>query len=209
MIDANKEKIIKTILDKEWNLFTNLNDDENKSECQNNKYEFYINRSSQWENLSLEINESYLEDLRFYELEKRNPVFDKYLYMMEFTHKDEYEKMKNLLPVKNEEKEKIIKKIEEIMMEWAKEVYSKYPMFCKKSRFIEDIDKNKRASVRMYLVGEHKTYSYKTNKLYLEYIEKLDYNLVEKIYETIALKKGLGDLKVLEAKLCDELKNNI
>lgn len=60
---SDKEKIIEEILEQEWDLFTNLNNTNGRADCQDNKKEFYITRSSQWENLSRDVNYSYLRDL--------------------------------------------------------------------------------------------------------------------------------------------------
>ncbi|WP_156285723.1 DUF4125 family protein [Oceanivirga salmonicida] len=197
----DKEKIIKEILEKEWELFTNLKNTGGRANCQDNKEEFYNTRLSQWENLSRDINYSYLRDLNETIKQGRNLLFEKYAYMMEYTHKDEYDKIKDYLPAVDERNEKVIEKIENIVMEWERQFYNKYPKFCKNVRSMEEIKENDIAPAKVYLIGEHKSYSYTTNLLYLQYIKSLDYNLVEKIYQTLVAKKGLPNLDELEGSL--------
>ncbi|VWL85859.1 DUF4125 family protein [Oceanivirga miroungae] len=194
----DKDRIIKEILDIEWELFTNLNNVGGRANCQDNKNEFLITRSSQWENLSRNVCYSYLKDLHNARISNTNPLFEKYAYMMEYTHKDEFDKIKMYLPEEDERKNKVISKIEEIVMNWEKEFHSKYP---KISKFVRQIDIDDVAPARAYLIGEHKSYSYTTNLIYLEYIKTLDFNLVEKIYSDIIAKKGLKDLDTLEGSL--------
>lgn len=189
------EDILEKIIEIEWNYFTNLNNTGGRASCQDNHEEFVITRKSQWENLTIDILKSYYEDLKEYQKIHRNPLFEKYAYMMEFTHKDEYEKIKAFLPVKNEENEKLIDEIEKIVMNWEREFVKKYPILAKITRGVDINDEGSIASTRTYLRGEHSTYSVKTNKLYLEYIQNLKENLVEKIYEDIFKKKGFVDLE--------------
>lgn len=189
------KELIDIILEIEWNYFTNLKNTGGRASCQDNKKEFLITRGSQWENLNMEILLSYLDDLKQYKLEGRNPLFEKYAYMMQYTHKDEYEKLVKYLPKKNEKKEKLIDKIEEIVMNWEREFIKKYPNLAKYVRGVDVDDTGLIASTRTYLRGEHSTYSYKTNLLYLNYISSIDYNLAEKIYETIFKKKGYKNLE--------------
>lgn len=192
------EDIIDKIIEIEWNYFTNLNNTGGRASCQDNYGEFVITRKSQWENLTLDILKSYYDDLMEYKKIHRNPLFEKYAYMMEFTHKDEYEKLKPFLPLKNERNEKIIDMIEEIVMKWEREFVKKYPVLAKITRGVDINDEGSIASTRTYLRGEHSTYSVKTNELYLKYIQSLSENLVEKIYTDIFKKKGFVNLEDAE-----------
>lgn len=187
-------KTIDKILEIEWEYFTNLNNTGGRASCQDNYSEFINTRKSQWENLSDDVVNSYYNDLIEYKRLKRNPMFEKYAYMMQFTHKDEYEKLRPYLPIKNEENEKIIDEIEKIVMNWEREFVKKYPKLSSAIRGVDVNDKGTLASTRTYLRGEHSTYSIKTNTLYLRYIKSLNYNLVEKIYNDILKKKGFKGL---------------
>lgn len=192
------EELVDKIVEIEWSYFTNLKNTGGRASCQDNREEFFLTRKSQWESLNEDILKSYLDDLEEYKSNKRNPLFEKYAYMMQYTHKDEYEKIKEYLPKKNIENEKIIDKIEEIIMKWEVEFSEKYPKISRVARAIDTNDEGKLASIRTYLRGEHSTYSVKTNTLYYNYIRSLKYNLVEEIYSKIICKKGFKSLDELE-----------
>ena len=99
------EELVDKIVEIEWSYFTNLKNTGGRASCQDNREEFFLTRKSQWESLNEEILKSYLDDLEEYKRNKRNPLFEKYAYMMQYTHKDEYEKIKEYLPKKNIENE--------------------------------------------------------------------------------------------------------
>lgn len=192
------EELVDKIVEIEWSYFTNLKNTGGRASCQDNREEFFLTRKSQWESLNEDILKSYLDDLEEYKRNKRNPLFEKYAYMMQYTHKDEYEKIKEYLPKKNIENEEIIDKIEAIIMKWEVEFSEKYPKISHVARAIDTNDEGKLASIRTYLRGEHSTYSVKTNTLYYNYISSLKYNLVEEIYSKIICKKGFKSLDELE-----------
>lgn len=192
------EELVDKIVEIEWSYFTNLKNTGGRASCQDNREEFFLTRKSQWESLNEDILKSYLDDLEEYKRNKRNPLFEKYAYMMQYTHKDEYEKIKEYLPKKNIENEEIIDKIEAIIMKLEIEFSEKYPKISRVARAIDTNDEGKLASIRTYLRGEHSTYSVKTNTLYYNYISSLKYNLVEEIYSKIICKKGFKSLDELE-----------
>lgn len=192
------EELVDKIVEIEWSYFTNLKNTGGRASCQDNREEFFLTRKSQWESLNEDILKSYLDDLEEYKRNKRNPLFEKYAYMMQYTHKDEYEKIKEYLPKKNIENEEIIDKIEAIIMKWEIKFSEKYPKISRVARAIDTNDEGKLASIRTYLRGEHSTYSVKTNTLYYNYISSLKYNLVEEIYSKIICKKGFKSLDELE-----------
>lgn len=193
--------IVKQIVDMEWDLFTNLNNTGGRAFCQDNKEEFYINRTTQWENLTEEIQDSYLNDMLIAEEQGRNMLFEKYAYMMKTTHPDEYESIKKYLPREDPMKTRVIERIENIVMKWEIEFKEKYPKFAKLCRPTENGIEDELTSARVYLVGEHMTYSYTTNLYYFEYVKSLEYNLVEKIFTDIVKKKGYESIEQVENSL--------
>lgn len=193
--------IVKEIVEIEWELFTNLNNTGGRASCQDNKEEFFINRISQWENLSEDVQDSYYNDLMIADENGRNLLFEKYAYMMKTTHPDEYEKIKMYLPREDNMKLRVIERIESIVLEWEKEFANKYPKFSKLCRPIEDNSENPLTNARVYFIGEHMTYSYTTNLYYFEFVKDLKYNLVEKIFTDIVKKKGYESIEDIEKSL--------
>lgn len=188
-------ELIDEIIDIEWELFTNLNNTGSRASCQDDKMQFEINRRSQWELLNKEILESYLNDLYKANEKNRNLLFEKYAYMMEYTHPSEYEKIKMYLPKMDLEKEIIINQIKKIVLKWEYEFCEKYPEFAKSIRPVENEKGDSDASAMTYLVAEHRTYSYTTNLLYLEYIKTIDFNLTQRNFELIVKKQGFDSIE--------------
>lgn len=188
-------ELIDEIIDIEWELFTNLNNTGSRASCQDDKMQFEINRRSQWELLNKEILESYLNDLYKANEKNRNLLFEKYAYMMEYTHPSEYEKIKMYLPKMDLEKEIIIKQIKKIVLKWEYEFCEKYPEFAKSIRPVENEKGDSDASAMTYLISEHRTYSYTTNLLYLEYIKTIDFNLTQRNFELIVKKQGFDSIE--------------
>lgn len=189
------KELIDEIIEIEWELFTNLNNTDGRASCQDDKLQFVINRQSQWELLNKDILSSYLNDLYIAQENNQNLLFQKYAYMMEITHPQEYENIKKYLPKFDIEKEKIIDKIVDKVYKWEIEFTKKYPEFSKFIRPIENKDGDDYASAMTYLRAEHRTYSYTTNLLYLEFINKIEYNLTEKNFENIVKKQGFNSIE--------------
>lgn len=189
---------IDEIVSMEWELFTNLKNEGGRASCQDNKPEFEINRKSQFEAWGENVVNSYYNDLITASNEGRNLLFEKYAFMMEYTHFSEFEKIKNYLPFQDEKKLKVISLIENIIMKWEEEFREKYPNISKNARPMENVNEGELASARVYLIGEHKSYSYITNLYFYDYIKNLDYNLVEKIFLNIAKKKSYNSLEEFE-----------
>ena len=98
-------------------------------------------------------------------------------------------------------KTRVIERIENIVMKWEIEFKEKYPKFAKLCRPTENNIEDELTSARVYLVGEHMTYSYTTNLYYFEYVKSLEYNLVEKIFTDIVKKKGYESIEQVENSL--------
>ena len=74
-----REELIKEIIDREWEMFSVLKNTGGVAECQNNKPEFIIMRSGQWDNLPDKILESYKQDLIEAKKAGRNLLEEKYI----------------------------------------------------------------------------------------------------------------------------------
>ena len=86
-----KQNTIHQIIIREWEFFQNVHNTGGRASCQDNYEEFNIMRSSQWEIFSLPILRSYLDDLVLAKYKDRNPVMEKYAYMMKYSAPKEYE----------------------------------------------------------------------------------------------------------------------
>ena len=113
-----KQNIVHQIIAREWELFQSVHNTGGRASCQDNYEEFNIMRSSQWAIFSLPVLRSYLDDLILAGHRDRNPVMEKYAYMMKYSAPDEYEGIKEFLPVISEQKVEIVEKIVKIYLEW-------------------------------------------------------------------------------------------
>lgn len=200
-----KMELIKKIIEKEWLMFVVLKNTGGLAECQNNKPEFEIMRSGQWENLPIKVLESYYDDLIKAENIGRNLLEEKYIRMMEYSANDEYEKIKHLLPELSPGIIVLIDKIEKIYMNWGIEFEEKFPKFSKLCRPLNaDGDKPEKASVQTYLRGELSSYSLRTLVFYSDYINECKNQNKNLIYEThteVIKKKGFNSIEEIEKTL--------
>lgn len=199
-----REDVVNEILRVEWDLFTSVKNLGGPAECQGNKEEFLIMRSSQWEALPDLVIKGYLGDLKISKISNRNLMFEKYARMMEFNYPEEYDAVKHLLPELQDSTIKLIKDSTEIYLKWELELFDKYPLFSGQGRPLHSQDDKKQTSIETYLSGELHTYSHYTNRVYNEYIhECLDnnINLVYNIWTNIAKKSGYESVEDAENKL--------
>ena len=163
--NTDKDRLINEIVDIEFAMFDKVNSLTGRAPCQNDERTFYIMRYSQHNAFSEMTLLSYRKDLNDAKMQGRNMITEKYGYMMEFTDKLYYENMlKSSLPSVSKQKLDLIEQILEIQEQDFKEFEEKYPYFASSGR--PKTIKNSVATVRVYTIGELKTYSYETLLLY-------------------------------------------
>lgn len=199
-----KQNTIQQIIIREWEFFQNVHNTGGRASCQDNYEEFNIMRSSQWEIFSLPILRSYLDDLVLAKHRNRNPVMEKYAYMMKYSVPKEYEEIENLLPVISERKREITEKIIKIYLKWEAETIMKYPAITDKGRKLHsESDTPEYTSIETYLRGELFSYSEKTLQLYYDYVKNCkneNKNLAEMNLENIVRHKGYKSLEEAEKR---------
>ena len=161
-------------------------------------------RNSQWKIFSLPILQSYLDDLILAKHRNRNPVMEKYAYMMKYSAPKEYEEIESFLPVISERKRETAEKIIKIYLKWEAETMRKYPVITDKGRKLySESDTPEYTSIETYLRGELFSYSEKTLQLYYDYVKECkneNKNLAEINLENIVRKKGYNSLEDAENK---------
>ncbi|RRD39168.1 DUF4125 family protein [Leptotrichia sp. OH3620_COT-345] len=200
-----KIKIIKEILEREWQFFQSAQNTGGRAECQDNKEEFLIMRKSQWKTFPLNVLKSYLEDLKEAEKNKSNLVVEKYARMMKYSAPEEYEKIKGFFPEILPEKRETVNQIVKIYLNWEKELMEKYPKLTSKGRVLNSKDDTpEHTSIETYLKGELFSYSFETVTMYLMYIKECiqkNINLAELNIENIIKEKGYTSLEEAESKI--------
>lgn len=166
-MDETIEKIIKL----EYGMLDKVNNKGGRAWCQDHFDAFRIMRASQFLTWPEPVRDSYLDDLETADAEGRNLIFEKYAWMMQYSHPDDFAKVEHVLPKFSAA---LIAKIEEIVaiqVEWAVEFDKKYPKVSGAGRPLHSSDDTPWAtSVETYARGEISTYSERTIALYYQFI---------------------------------------
>lgn len=179
--------MIDEIIQLEWDQFDKVQNVGGRANCQDDFKTFYIMRHSQYVLWSKETLASYKRDLEEANKIGRNLITEKYAHMMASTAKEEYEKIKDKLPIPDEQTQAIIDALVEIEVAWMEEFYSKHPELKEKARYIhKNEDDLEHTSSETYLRGELMTYSGETLAKYARdvvgYYQRGE-NMIEKTVE--------------------------
>ncbi|MBA3035177.1 MAG: DUF4125 family protein, partial [Desulfobacterium sp.] len=93
-----RKELTKSILELEWEMFTNVSNADGRASCQDDRPTFMIMRKAQADIWDMDTLSSYSNDLKAAKENKINLMTIKYARMMEITFPDEYEAIKNELP---------------------------------------------------------------------------------------------------------------
>lgn len=168
-----KEKLVQEIVEREWKMFSRVQNEGGKANCQRKPRTFEIMRSSQFQCWMETVLELYLRDLKEADILGRNLCAEKYAFMMEMIDPEKYEKIKKCLPEISREVMEKIKAVADVNMEWEKYVDRVYPVLRSSGRpLYKEQDSLLGVSVETYLICELKTYSSETVHALYEYTMK-------------------------------------
>lgn len=197
--------ITKQIIALEWKLFDQVHNRGGRAACQDDPQTFALMRFSQLNAWSQELRSSYYHDLLEAKRQGRNLLTEKYAYMMERTNPQEFVEIKDLIPLRIPEKDRMIAEICTIHVAWLEELEEQYPNLTGRGRPIHrQEDSPVTVSFETYLWGELATYSVRTVTIYLEYVRELQRegkNLNEMILHNTVLQYGYSSLEQAERKL--------
>ena len=200
----NKTDLIEEIIRTEFAFFDRVNNEGGRASCQDNWPTFHLMRSAQFAAWNMETLLSYREDLERAEKEGRNPVAEKYAYMMEYSSPAEYENIKEQLPECTAEKQRLVEELLACFLKQTEEFMQEYPSFRETSRPVYAAgDRPFFTSIETYMRGELKTYSEKTLQAYLSLIreeETAGRKIVYQIYENTAHGYGYASLEEADRK---------
>ena len=157
------QELIAQVVAQEWAMFNDVQNQGGRASCQNNPKEFEIMRSSQLKTWSDDVLKSYLNDLTTAAYMGRNMLTEKYAFMMESTHPNEFQQIKQFLPQIEPQVLAKIQEIVDINMDWQQEADEKYPNLRAKGRPLSSKEDTQYVtSFETYLRCELKTYSTET-----------------------------------------------
>ncbi|MBR4944612.1 MAG: DUF4125 family protein [Peptococcaceae bacterium] len=157
------QELIAQVVAQEWAMFNDVQNQGGRASCQNNPKEFEIMRSSQLKTWSDDVLKSYLNDLTTAAYMGRNMLTEKYAFMMESTHPNEFQQIKQFLPQIEPQVLAKIQEIVDINMDWQQEADEKYPNLRAKGRPLSSKEDTQFVtSFETYLRCELKTYSTET-----------------------------------------------
>lgn len=202
--DTPKDHLINEIIEEEWLMFDQVENEGGRAGCQDDAWTFYAMRYSQHSAFSEKTLESYRQDLRQARQEGRNLLTEKYAYMMEFTQPDYFdEKLRPYLPPVSSEKEELVDQIANLSLRFEREFQQAYPAFAAAGRPLTGTG-GRDVSFHIYTIGELKTYSVRTLRYYLEDMRKTAderENTAFRVHRTTAGFYGYQTLEEAEAAL--------
>ena len=179
--------MIEEIVEREWFFFQKVNNIGGRASCQDDPDTFYNMRIAQFSAYVNSVNQAYLEYLKECEQNGRNPLTEKYAYMMKDSDPEYYKTIQDSLPVPDEETIAIIEIIVHLQLKMREEFNQKYPYLASLARntySIEDDQEN--TSFETYLRGELMSYNEQTLHAYGNMMVKYvrgNKNLIEMIME--------------------------
>jgi len=158
----------------EWEFFTTVKNAGGRASCQDDRATFLLMRKSQFSPWPEELVDSYTADLKQAKEEGRNPLSEKYAWMMQDTAPAEFERLRHLLPPQEITKELLIEEIVTQETLWFKEYAAAYPRISAGNRQAE-LNRSSigNTSMATYLKGELRSYSRRTVELYAQMIRTL------------------------------------
>lgn len=201
----SRDEMIEHIVGKEWNFFQEVENEGGRASCQEDPETFFIMRRSQFSAWPEELLASYEADLARAREEGRNPLAEKYAWMMESTCPERFEKLRRLLPPLSPRACRLIDEAAAIQTDWMSIYRSAYPALASGHRVLyASEDTSEETSFETYLRGELKTYSEQTLERYLSFLHSLrekGENLTYRIMACTLRAYGYASLEDAEMRL--------
>lgn len=197
-----KQELIDQIVDTEWQFFTAVQSADERPSCQDDYNGFQIMRRSQFDVWDYRTLVLYSNDLAAALREDRNPLTEKYAYMMEYTSPEEYDAIKDRLPVITPEKEYYVRTILSFTLAQTEEFFKMYPGFARHSRPLYKCDDSYAVSIETYTRGELSTYSVETLQSlwrHMQLLSNTEQSYVILIYRRTAEYYGYPNIQEAEA----------
>ncbi|WP_434311040.1 DUF4125 family protein [Hominifimenecus sp. rT4P-3] len=200
-LEEKKERVVQ----KEWDFFQEVKNEGGRASCQNDPETFFIMRRSQFAPWPEDLLDSYEADLTEAQADGRNPLTEKYAWMMESTCPERFAKLRPLLPDLSERARQLIESAVSLQLAWMAEYRENYPLLASGNRRLyASEDTPYETSFETYLRGELKTYSERTLKLYVRFLQSFQERGENLTYHTMfhtVLAYGYTSLEDAERQL--------
>ncbi|MEG1798730.1 MAG: DUF4125 family protein [Synergistaceae bacterium] len=195
------EEIIKT----EWAFFDKVKNEGGRAECQDDFRTFSIMRRSQYMAWSPAMLESWRADLREAAEDEngRNPMTEKYGYMMCISDPEANAELAKLLPYVSEEQRCAARRITEKLLPQNEAFRKKYPHVAGCGRPLRTSEEKAAGvtSIETYELGELCTYSTRTLALFERHLAELERSGIsypERVIENSLIQRGFTGLAQAE-----------
>lgn len=199
---------VQELLDLEWRLFDAAPQAGQRSARPEDREMFSVTRSAELSVWSPELRESWRNDLLSAQAEGRNPINEKYIYMLKGVDPERYTSLKADLPEADIEKLWLVDWICQAEIIWQEALMQKYPRLTKNSWAIrKSADSPEGVSFETYLRGELMPCSVITLRLYASQIEKAQKagkNLCEDVLGNIVRQLGYESLEITKERILQQ-----
>lgn len=169
-----KEELIQKILQREWDMFSQVPSAGGPASCQSDPKTFAIMRRSQAKSWPESLLTQWLDDLEQAQSQGRNLMSEKYAWMMESTAPEEFQRLVDQLPRVDAASLSLIEDIVSAHVQWKEESAQNYPRLNGMGRLVRSCDDSAwETSFETYLRGELKTYSPQSLRLLHAHIQDL------------------------------------
>lgn len=197
--------LISQIVEIEWNMFTNVNNEGGRASCQDDYPTFSIMRRSQFEEWSVEALACYLRCLNSAVDEGRNLITEKYAHMMKSTAPERYREIEAFIRHPQGEALDTAERICAVLVAQTAEYAMKYPKMALQGRSLYSADDSEyNTSIETYQRSELYTYSAETLKALEECIlakKAQGINFAESILLNTVRKYGFDSIERAEAAI--------
>lgn len=200
------EDIIESIIQMEWEFFDKVENEGGRASCQDNWETFSKMRRSQYMAWPEPLIESWKSDLVRANEEGRNPLTEKYGYMMCISDPEGNEETALRLPPVSPKKIDTARRIVDRLIPQNETFRAKYPRVSGRGRPLRTSEEPAAGwtSIETYELGELWTYSQKTLELFeanLDAFEKEGKSYPETVVENGLKLRGFKSLEEAEAIL--------
>lgn len=197
--------LVDMIVKLEWQAFDKVKNEGGRAFCQDDWPTFSIMRKSQYMTWTGEMLRSFIDDFNEANGNGWNIITEKYGRMEESTAPEEYAKIKDKLPIVDDECRALVEAIVSIQVGMMEEFAKEYPKAACQARSIHTSEDSAfNTSYETYLRGELLTYSDRTLELYGKFVAdcaKKGENIARMTMLNTARMYGYETLDELESKL--------